>query len=181
MARLRSGAEGFETDISWCLPVLAVGFGLRQFGLILSCGDCDPVARITGYDPLRQRLCHELLRHYPMEEPMGLLPKMNPGEVLGRADKVLGNADKTLTRVDGTLETVSGTLSSVDDKLTTVDTTLTSVDGTLVEVKSTLAETSETLTQVKTLLSELEGELALLKQLPALAAKLDEVHAAVTK
>ncbi|KQY58836.1 hypothetical protein ASD11_04175 [Aeromicrobium sp. Root495] len=83
---------------------------------------------------------------------MALLPG-NPAAILNRADKVLVNVDGVLGRVDGTLG---------------------SVDTTLEEVKVLLAE-------VKGVLTDLTEEIELVKQLPAMAEQLAQIHAAVTK
>ncbi len=83
---------------------------------------------------------------------MGLIPA-NPAQVLNRADKVLNTVDGTLERVDGTLSDVSVTL--------------------------TTGEKSRG--EVRDLLTSLQSQLALLEDLPRLAAQLDEVHRAVVK
>ena len=55
------------------------------------------------------------------------------------------------------------------------------VDGTLAAVDELLNRVDSTLANVETLLRELHGELALLREVPDMAAKLDEVHAIVSE
>ena len=108
----------------------------------------------------------------------GLMKRVD--NTLESVDGVLGRVDGTLSSVDVTLKEVGGTLTGVDQKLGTVDKTLANVDEKLGTVDETLGEVSGTLESVKGLLTDLEEEMSLLKRLPEMAAKLDEVHAAVT-
>ena len=78
------------------------------------------------------------------------------------------------------LKRVDRTLESVEPVLGRVDATLGDVDGTLTSVSGTLAESTAVLQQVRDLLVELEAELALLREVPAMKIKLDEIHAAVS-
>lgn len=82
---------------------------------------------------------------------MGLLP--NPNDLFKRVDQTLENVDAVLTRVD----------------------------GTLVDVSATLTDATSVLGDVRTLLTELKDQIGLLEQVPAIATKLDEVHAIVRR
>jgi len=62
----------------------------------------------------------------------------------------------------------------VGDLLKRVDGTLGTVDDVLVRVDTTLGE-------VRSLLAELQNELHLLRQVPEMAAKLDEIHRILTE
>ena len=50
------------------------------------------------------------------------------------------------------------------------------VDGTLVTVDDVLVQVDATLAEVRALLAELQADLHLLRQVPEMAAKLDEIH-----
>ena len=107
--------------------------------------------------------------------PVGQLPSTavarllpNPiGDITDKVDRTLADVDVVLGRVDGTLAEVSGTL--------------TTVDGTLVEVSGTLTGVSGVLGDVQSLLTDLHDQLTLLEQVPAIAAKVDEIHSAISK
>ena len=64
---------------------------------------------------------------------------------------------------------VGDVLKRVDGTLGTVDDIMRRVDGQLGDVNTTLAE-------VRSLLADLEEEMQLLRQVPDMAAKLDEIH-----
>ncbi|MEA2126753.1 MAG: hypothetical protein QOI80_3535 [Solirubrobacteraceae bacterium] len=68
----------------------------------------------------------------------------------------------------------------VGDLLKRVDRTLGSVDPVLGRVDGTLGDATEVLQHVRGLLTELESELALLREVPEMKVKLDEIHALVS-
>lgn len=82
---------------------------------------------------------------------MGLLP--NPNELFKQVDRTVDNVEGVLARVD----------------------------GTLADVSVTLADATSVLGDVRILLMELKEQMGLLEQVPAMAAKLDEVHAIVSR
>jgi ABC-type transporter Mla subunit MlaD len=69
-------------------------------------------------------------------------------------------------------------IGDITDK---VDRTLADVDVVLGRVDTTLADVSGTLTDVQGLLTDLRDQLSVLEQVPAMSAKLDEIHAAISK
>ena len=92
----------------------------------------------------------------------------NPaGDLLRRVDRSLTNAEDTMERVDG--------------QLTEVNSKLGDVGGTLATAGTTLGDATAVLREVRSLLAELQSELALLRQVPELAAKLDDIHRIVTE
>lgn len=68
----------------------------------------------------------------------------------------------------------------VGDVLKRVDGTLGNVDVVLPQVEKTLGEATTVLREVRSLLSELHEELQLLRQVPEMAAKLEEIHGIVS-
>lgn len=75
---------------------------------------------------------------------------------------------------------IDGIVSKVETTLGRADQTLGNVSVTLTEVEGSLAGVEHVLTEVRDLLARLDTHLEVLELVPAMAAKLDEVHAAVT-
>ena len=68
----------------------------------------------------------------------------------------------------------------VADVLRRVNRTIESVEPVLERVDGTLGDATAVLEQVRELLAELESELVLLREVPEMKAKIEEIHAAVT-
>jgi ABC-type transporter Mla subunit MlaD len=97
-----------------------------------------------------------------------------PTDLFKRIDETMANVDAVLGRVDPTLGDVSTTLASAEGTLGDAGDALARVDGTL-------GDATAVLTEVKTLLSDLRDKLDLLDQVPGMAEKLDEIHAALAR
>jgi hypothetical protein len=67
----------------------------------------------------------------------------------------------------------------VDKTMADVDVVLGRVDTTLADVSTTLADATAVLSDVRGLLAELHDELELLREVPAMKVKIEEIHAAV--
>ena len=67
----------------------------------------------------------------------------------------------------------------VGDLLKRVEGTLGNVDAVMPQVEQTVGEATAVLVEVRSLLAELQEDLQLIRQVPEMAARLDEIHAAV--
>src|SRR5207302_7750710 len=84
-------------------------------------------------------------------------------------------AGDLLRRVDRSLTNAEDVMERVDSQLTEVNSRLGDVGGTLATAGTTLEDATAVLSEVRSLLAELQSELELLRQVPELAAKLDDV------